>query len=134
MYARIQQRAINCIFVSSTSQPHLEELLAKLPKATAGPKTPTLDKIAQRQLNRSAGQPHPLHNRVRYFDPSKSLETELKGHMQKESLREATMDEIKEENLLRHLMATLLVDRLQDPALKAFVQQALHVPRALITT
>lgn len=76
--------------------------------------------------------PKPLQERIAYFDPSQSLEAELKSLMQKESLHPASMDEIKQENFLRYLIGKQLLTALRDPDLQSLVQKTLPVRPALI--
>jgi hypothetical protein len=138
-YEKFAHHQISRIFLATHQKDRVEELastpLRKVTKDT--PKSPTLHKIAARNLTRSKPSHAPsLRDRVTYFKPEDSLSAQMKKIMAQENLREATTEEIIDENLIRRIIESrLLQAHLTNPILKKALASVPDVrPLRIIST
>ena len=118
-YSKLSHYQISQVFLSTSKQDQIQKI------TTSSADSKKLDKIARRNLERAQCAPYEsgkksarLLDKIRYFKPEDSLTTQITQFMQKDKVRQATLQEIIDETLKRHIMLTNVSDHITDPVLK----------------
>ena len=132
-YSKISHHQISRVFLSTSKHEKIEEL------AKPSTNSKKIDKIARRNLERAQHIPHErdrksvkLRDKIVYFKPENSLTNQIEQFMKVDNVRQATVPEIIDETLKRHIMLTNVSDHITDPVLKKAFEKIPEIKPMLV--